>query len=74
MLITPRHDEPDDALGSGTRSKRISRTNPVAHRGTQTRTGNIKQSENSVPAKGFPEGSIVAKDDFKPGDEYIPNE
>jgi hypothetical protein len=55
VFITSGHDKSNDTLQANADGEGVAGTNPVTHEGSKGRTWNVKQVDDSSPAKAFPE-------------------
>jgi hypothetical protein len=65
-FVASRHDEPNNTLEKHSEGKAFARTDPVAHICTNSGAGKVKQVRQSGPAKGLPQGCILASDNPDP--------
>ena len=66
VLVTTGHDETNHTLEKDSNSKRLSRTNPIAHISSKRRAGNVEKVGQSGPAEGHPQRRAVAHNDAQP--------
>ena len=59
IWIAPHHDEPNASLRNHTKRKRLLRSKPIADKATAKATRHVEEINEGVPAKTFPERSIV---------------
>lgn len=60
ILVTARHDEPDDALQADAQGQSIPRSDPVTRQCTEERAWDVEGIGDGGPTEGFPQGSTVS--------------